>query len=41
MLSLRIKDFADLKNLQVKLKHPVCFECFDEILKNLDEKVKN
>jgi hypothetical protein len=33
--NLRIKDFADAvtvaKNIQ--LKHPVCFECFDEILK--------
>ena len=41
LLSLRIKDFADLKNLHVHLKHPVCFECFDEILKLLEEKVKN
>lgn len=41
MLALRIKDFADLKNLQVHLKQPVCFECFDEILQCLDDKVKN
>ena len=31
MLTLRIKDFASEKNIQ--LKHPICFECFDEILK--------
>lgn len=41
--SLKIKDFADAvtaaKNIQ--LKHPVCFECFDEILKQLEFKVKS
>ena len=31
MLTLRIKDFASERNIQ--LKHPICFECFDEILK--------
>jgi hypothetical protein len=31
MKGLRIKDFAEQKNIQ--LKHPVCFDCFEEILK--------
>ena len=37
MLALRLKDFADLKTVQ--LKHPVCFECFEEVLKHLEGKV--
>ena len=37
MLALRLKDFADLKTVQ--LKHPVCFECFEEVLKHLESKV--
>ena len=39
MLGLRIKDFADQENIQ--LRHPVCFECFDEILKQLEHKVRS
>ena len=39
MLALRIKDFAEQKAIQ--LKHPVCFECFGEILKQLEYKVKS
>lgn len=39
MLALRIKDFAEQKTIQ--LKHPVCFECFEEILKQLEYKVKS
>lgn len=39
MLGLRIKDFAEQDNIQ--LRHPVCFECFDEILKQLEYKVKS
>lgn len=39
LLGLRIKDFVDQKNIQ--LKHPVCFECFEEILKQLEYKVKS
>ena len=38
-MALRIKDFAEQKSIQ--LRHPVCFECFGEILKNLEQKVKN
>ena len=39
LLALRIKDFANQQNIQ--LKHPVCFECFAEILKHLEDKVKS
>lgn len=39
LLALRIKDFANQSNIQ--LKHPVCFECFSEILKQLEDKVKS
>jgi hypothetical protein len=39
MLALRIKDFADQSNIQ--LKHPICFECFEEILKQQEYKVKS
>jgi len=36
---LRIKDFAEQPSIQ--LKHPVCFECFEEILKQMEFKVKS
>ena len=35
--ALKIKDFADNPNLV--LKQPICFECFDEILKKLGDRV--
>ena len=35
ILALRIKDFADEKK-NIQLRHPVCFECFGEILKQLE-----
>lgn len=41
MKGLRIKDFSDLATKNIQLRHPVCFECFEEILKQLEFKVKN
>lgn len=40
---LKIKDFLDdsRKGKQVALKHPVCLECFDEILKQLEGTILN
>ena len=38
-LALRLKDFSDQTN--VFLKHPVCFECFGEILKQQEYKVQS
>ena len=40
---LKIKDFAHLasESHNVQLRHPVCFDCFEEILKQLDFKVKS
>ena len=39
MVALRIKDFAEQKNIE--LKHPVCFDCFGEILNQLEYRVKS
>lgn len=38
---LRIKDFADAVPKNISLRHPVCFECFGEILKQLEFRVKS
>lgn len=37
---LRIKDFADAVPKNVTLRHPVCLECFGEILKQLEFRVR-
>jgi hypothetical protein len=39
MVALRIKDFIEQKNIE--LKHPICFDCFSEILLQLEYKVKS
>ena len=41
--NLRIRDIVDSNNLEdqgLQVKYPVCFECFDKIIENLDEKTK-
>lgn len=38
---LRIKDFADAVPKNITLRHPVCLECFAEILKQLEFRVKS
>lgn len=35
---LKIKDFAD-KDLKLILKQPICFECFTEILRQMETTV--
>ena len=39
---LHIKDIVEsnLEEQGLQVKYPVCFECFDKILANLDEKTK-
>lgn len=37
MKSLKIKDFAEQRNLA--LKQPVCFDCFTEILRQMETTV--
>ena len=39
---MHIKDIVEsnLEEQGLQVKYPVCFECFDKILANLDEKTK-